>query len=208
MLQQLKKIVLACCLVMIFFIGFTLLLGLAPGWHKQHTPVEALEKFSQERISSQTENLVLYLRRKVELNTSYYSDKEILHLQDVQELVQQAKKIVILLLAVIVFTLPHKKSKTTRELLRHSATISIGIIIAVTVVIAAFFEPLFLKAHEVLFSNDAWLLDPSHESLIVIFSPEVFMGLFIQVGILTILANILLTLICTKKSLNKQKSNT
>ena len=119
-----------------------------------------------------------------------YNEKELLHLEDVRDIIQLFKvaQVVSIILFVILAVFIYLNAGV-KHLLR---LIKIGSIVTATftVLIVAWalidFNSLFLIFHFISFSNDLWILDPTRDYLIMIF-PEGFFNDAALMIILTIL---------------------
>lgn len=124
----------------------------------------------QERLLDQTDNVLKYVKGQQSLNQEFFKEIEILHLADIKKLVL-AIQIKTIGLALAFFFL-FKKWRSV-SLLRVSVLSAIEVLLA-ALLIFFLFEPLFLKFHELIFTNDFWMLDPQIHLLIVLFPPELF----------------------------------
>jgi integral membrane protein (TIGR01906 family) len=117
------------------------------------------------------DNLLDYLNSKEELKFNY-TEREIIHLHDVKNLVNILRiMIYILLLMIIILFITNKNFS---YMLIISGLITIGIIL---IILLFNFNLLFVKFHELLFTNDYWLL-PENSLLINTYPIEFFMGFF------------------------------
>ena len=105
-----------------------------------------------------------------------FSEKEILHMRDVKglfKLVDRAQEIsgVIIVTYIAFGILSLRKgfiSRMTRTLWKSSIISLLGfILIGVTLIVA--FPVIFITFHELSFSNDFWLLDPTTDKLVQLF---------------------------------------
>ena len=131
-----------------------------------------------------TVNLLDYLNNKEELNTSWYTPKDILHMVDVRTLYSISHKIMIIFLIIFIISTIlliilckrnaiYYISKTFNKVL-VSFFIVIG---ALSCIIAYNFNSFWIKFHQVLFSNDLWLLSPDESNLIKMVPEEFFVSL-------------------------------
>jgi len=105
-----------------------------------------------------------------------YSEREVLHLADVQGLFLLAKKVLVLLgvsTSILLLTLLALDSSWALTVTAWASFFAAGLLTLVGLVVASGFSGWFTSFHEVFFSNDLWLLDPSKHKLIQMF-PEPF----------------------------------
>lgn len=119
-----------------------------------------------------------------------YSEKELLHLKDVREIIRIFS--ILQITAILIFVSVAILLYSTFGFRRLLQGIQIGAIIAgtVTAVLVVWalldFNGLFLLFHFVSFSNDLWILDPANDYLIMMF-PEIFFNHAAILIVLTIL---------------------
>jgi integral membrane protein (TIGR01906 family) len=109
---------------------------------------------------------------------SLFNEREILHMEDVQGLVQwfltmQVVGGVVILLRVA-FALAVERS--VRDLGRDAmigAGLLVSLVVLVGVLSAIDFDSLWIRFHQIAFRNDMWMLDPRTDYLIMLF-PEPF----------------------------------
>ncbi len=133
----------------------------------------------------------------------FFNEKEILHMVDVKDLfsagfmLRNVSFVVLLLTIIIMF----KIVKNPWKLFYLFDKIVIGIIFAFTVilsvVIAYDFDSAFNKFHELFFSNDLWILDPSKDLLLNMVPLPFFMDIALVIFVLFILL-ILISVSLTK----------
>lgn len=100
------------------------------------------------------ENLLNYLENKEELKFNY-TERELVHLEDVKGLFDLLNVIIYMIAFIILAILIFNKEKLSDVLM-----ISGGITILIILILSMFnFESLFTRFHELIFTNDYWLLD-------------------------------------------------
>tara|TARA_Y100000034_G_scaffold134518_1_gene203168 strand:- start:1226 stop:1780 length:555 start_codon:yes stop_codon:yes gene_type:complete len=126
------------------------------------------DNFYDDEIS---DNLLNYFKDKEELKLDY-TEIELIHLEDVKGLINTLKIGVyilgILILLIMIF------SKDFSNILLISGLITIGIVILLFLIDFSF---LFTKFHEILFTNNYWLLPPN-TLLIKTYPLEFFINFF------------------------------
>lgn len=124
----------------------------------------------QEQEQGIIENMLQYFLGG-SLQVEWFSEKEVLHLEDVRTLVQMSLFLMILfLLASIVGTWHESRAQIRREIFVGGV---LGILVTGLLGLTlANFSPSFIAFHEIFFRNDYWLL-PADSTLIQLF-PESF----------------------------------
>ena len=137
-----------------------------------------------DELINNTINLLDYLNHKTVLNLDWYSDKDILHMYDVRALYNVSFNI--MLIFAIIFTASTLalvilcKKNTIYYISRifNKVLLSFFIIIGtLSCIIAYNFNAFWIKFHQILFSNDLWLLSPEESNLIQMVPEEFFISL-------------------------------
>jgi integral membrane protein (TIGR01906 family) len=140
-------------------------------------------------VDKQFENLILHLSPlSINLNKSFYSTEDILHLYDVKNILTVLYSVYFVsLISLISFY----KSKRDTLNINRAKKFSLFYIVAVTIlgpIILFNFDSFFTLIHELSFSNDYWLLNPKSSNLIKFFPQK----LFFEVFVIIIISNLLL----------------
>ncbi|WP_448913315.1 TIGR01906 family membrane protein [Gemella sp.] len=149
---------------------------------------------TDDELINNTTNLLEYLTNKAELNTTWFSEKDILHMKDVRTLYNVSFNlmiffIIIFILSTILIALVYKNytmfyiTKTFNKILLAF----IILIIVLAGIISYNFNSFWIKFHQLLFSNDLWLLSPDESNLIKMVPEKFFISL-----ITTIILHILI----------------
>jgi len=126
--------------------------------------------------SERAENLLNYLKGGREINASYFNEKEITHLQDVRGLFSLSSALLFLsmifCLAIIGYAFFKKDLPFMSACLIAGGALTLAAIIIVSLM-SLRFEWIFVKFHELFFTNSLWLMNPSTDKIITLF-PESF----------------------------------
>ena len=137
-----------------------------------------------EELIKNTTNLLDYLNHKAILNLDWYTDKDILHMQDVRTLYSLSYKTMIFF--IVVFTISTIlliilcKKRTIFYITNTFNKVLLAFIIVIgilTCIISYNFTSFWIKFHQLLFSNDLWLLSPDESNLIQMVPEEFFISL-------------------------------
>lgn len=149
---------------------------------------------SNDELINNTSNLLDYLNSKAELNTSWFTEKDILHMKDVRTLYNVSFYTMIFFIVLFIITtiliIILSKHKTMFYITRTFNKTLLAFIILIIVlagIISYNFNSFWIKFHQLLFSNDLWLLSPDESNLIKMVPEEFFISL-----ITTIILHILL----------------
>ena len=149
---------------------------------------------TDDELINNTTNLLEYLTNKAELNTTWFSEKDILHMKDVRVLYNVGFYTMIFFIALFIITtiliIMLSKHKTIFYITRTFNKTLLAFIILIIVlagIISYNFNSFWIKFHQLLFSNDLWLLSPDESNLIKMVPEEFFISL-----ITTIILHILL----------------
>ena len=137
-----------------------------------------------EELIKNTTNLLDYLNHKAILNLDWYTDKDILHMQDVRTLYSLSYKTMIFF--IVVFTISTIlliilcKKRTVFYITNTFNKVLLAFIIVIGIlscIISYNFTSFWIKFHQLLFSNDLWLLSPDESNLIQMVPEEFFISL-------------------------------
>ena len=152
---------------------------------------------TSDELINNTSNLLDYLNSKAELNTSWFTEKDILHMEDVRTLYNVSFYTMIFFIAIFIISTilimvlykNHTMFYITRTF-NKTLLAFIVLIIVLAGIISYNFNSFWIKFHQLLFSNDLWLLSPDESNLIKMVPEEFFISL-----ITTIILHILLLFI-------------
>lgn len=143
---------------------------------------------SSDNLINNTQNLLNYLNKKEQLNTDWFSEKDILHMVDVQNLYTFSHNIMIycfitfiLSTIIIILILRGKSLLYITKIFNKVLLLFIVLVGGLSVVIAYNFNSFWIKFHTTLFSNDLWLLSPSESNLIKMVPEEFFISLITKI---------------------------
>lgn len=200
-MKPIKIILIICLLVIIVLLNLWLLAFDFSWYQKEFTKTGAYERFDRPKVIVQTQNLFGYLKGQNQLQTSYYTGREIAHLKDIKNLLTAAKiatiVITIIFILALAWSLKQEGLKQTVKLIFQAGLICFGCYLLKMIFSYLFFNQSFLLFHRLVFTNNFWRLDPATESLIVIFPPELFADLAGRIIIYSMISAGLLTAILT-----------
>ena len=154
---------------------------------------------SSDNLINNTQNLLNYLNKKEQLNTDWFSEKDILHMVDVQNLYTFSYNIMIYCLLtliistiIIILILRGKSLLYITKIFNKVLLLFIVLVGGLSAVIAYNFNSFWIKFHTTLFSNDLWLLSPNESNLIKMVPEEFFISLITKIIIYILILFILL----------------
>jgi TIGR01906 family protein len=154
---------------------------------------------SSDNLINNTQNLLNYLNKKEQLNTDWFSEKDILHMVDVQNLYTFSHNIMIycfitfiLSTIIIILNLRGKSLLYITKIFNKVLLLFIVLVGGLSAVIAYNFNSFWIKFHTTLFSNDLWLLSPNESNLIKMVPEEFFISLITKIIIYILILFILL----------------
>lgn len=152
---------------------------------------------TDDELINNTTNLLEYLTNKAKLNTTWFSEKDILHMKDVRTLYNVSFNlmiffIIIFILSTILIALVYKNYTMFYITKTFNKTLLAFIILIIVLagIISYNFNSFWIKFHQLLFSNDLWLLSPDESNLIKMVPEKFFISL-----ITTIILHILILFI-------------
>ncbi len=174
-----------------WFVAFDL------SWYqKEFTKQKVYKIFAEERVDDQVVNLFAYLKNNDTLKNDYYSSKEIAHLADVKKNIQFLRLVNIAsAIALTVFGISiiyQSGARVLAKLILNSSSFLFLIIATAIAGLIFNFDQIFYWFHQLVFKNDFWLLDPSIESLVVIFPDNLFFDITARLFMISALINLLI----------------
>ena len=149
---------------------------------------------TDDELINNTTNLLEYLTNKSELNTTWFSEKDILHMKDVRVLYNVSFNlmiffIIIFILSTILIALVYKNYAMFYITKTFNKTLLAFILLVIVLagIISYNFTSFWIKFHQLLFTNDLWLLSPEESNLIKMVPEQFFISL-----ITTIILHILI----------------
>lgn len=128
-----------------------------------------------------------------ETTKGLFLEREVLHMRDVKELVSLAYRfqeglfLFILLFITLGFLVRGSQfSIYARKLLIRGSTVTIILVGTIGLLSLIAFDPLFRLFHELSFSNDLWILDPTRDYLVQLFPLGFWMESTVIIGIISI----------------------
>ena len=183
-------------LAVIFYVCFDI------NFYKEFYQKENIANYidtSSDNLINNTQNLLNYLNKKEQLNTDWFSEKDILHMVDVQNLYTFSYNIMIYCLLtliistiIIILILRGKSLLYITKIFNKVLLLFIVLVGGLSAVIAYNFNSFWIKFHTTLFSNDLWLLSPSESNLIKMVPEEFFISLITKIIIYILILFILL----------------
>lgn len=183
-------------LAVIFYVCFDI------NFYKEFYQKENIANYidtSSDNLINNTQNLLNYLNKKEQLNTDWFSEKDILHMVDVQNLYTFSHNIMIycfitfiLSTIIIILILRGKSLLYITKIFNKVLLLFIVLVGGLSAVIAYNFNSFWIKFHTTLFSNELWLLSPNESNLIKMVPEEFFISLITKIIIYILILFILL----------------
>ena len=172
-------------LAVIFYVCFDI------NFYKEFYQKENIANYidtSSDNLINNTQTLLNYLNKKEQLNTDWFSEKDILHMVDVQNLYTFSHSIMIycfitfiLSTIIIILILRGKSLLYITKIFNKVLLLFIVLVGGLSAVIAYNFNSFWIKFHTTLFSNDLWLLSPNESNLIKMVPEEFFISLITKI---------------------------
>lgn len=197
-------------LAIIFYVCFDL------NFYKDFYQKENLTKTigtTSDNLITNTQNLLNYLNKKEQLSTDWFSQKDILHMVDVQNLYTLSHNIMVyciitFIVCTIIIVLMLKKQALLKitKIFNKVLILFILVIGGLSAVIAYNFNSFWIKFHTTIFTNDLWLLSPSESNLIKMVPEEFFISLITKIIIYILILFVVMFIgnIIIRKKLTKK----
>lgn len=198
-------------LAIIFYVCFDL------NFYKDFYQKENLTKTigtTSDNLITNTQNLLNYLNKKEQLSTDWFSQKDILHMVDVQNLYTLSHNIMVyciitFIVCTIIIVLMLKKQALLKitKIFNKVLILFILVIGGLSAVIAYNFNSFWIKFHTTIFTNDLWLLSSSESNLIKMVPEEFFISLITKIIIYILILFVVMFIgnIIIRKKLTKKQ---
>ncbi len=126
-----------------------------------------------------------------------FTQREQQHMADVQDIfvtVRYIRNGCLIILGILSLFLYRKDRDLLGKLFRYASLIIIALLALFGIVVAFFFEPMFIAFHHLLFANTMWLLDPAHSVLINMVPEAFFIACGVRIAVYSLLFFIILFL--------------
>ncbi|MSR86397.1 DUF1461 domain-containing protein [Candidatus Woesearchaeota archaeon] len=147
------------------------------------------EMANYEQYQNPVNNLLDYFKGN-SLDTEYYSEKEVSHLNDVRNLIWLSWVVIVLLCIPLVYSLLKDKKEHIRKQMLMGGIYSLILTILFSLTLISFSSS-FTTFHEIIFTNNNWLL-PASSTLIQMFPQEFFLQSTVQI----VLYSLIFSLLC------------
>ena len=152
-----------------------------------------LEFYKQEMpkytlYENQVTNLLEYFKGNT-LNTEYYSEKEISHLDDVRKLIWTSWVCIVIFILPILYSFSKNRKENLRKQIVKGGVYSLLLISIFSLTLTSFSSS-FITFHEILFTNNNWLL-PESSTLIQMFPEEFFLQSTLQIVLYSLIFSVL-----------------
>ncbi|PKM70577.1 MAG: TIGR01906 family membrane protein [Firmicutes bacterium HGW-Firmicutes-18] len=161
-----------------------------------------------EYLKDKRDDLIIYEELNGE-KIQVFKDREIEHMVDVKDLFVMGYTIrnitgIISLLSIAYLWMKHKKS--ILQSVRMGSVLFFGLIAIIGSYAVLDFNHAFTIFHELLFTNDLWLLNPETDIMIQMLPLDFFMGIGLKIAVIY-MAYLVLSVVSTTILLRKRMSN-
>ncbi|MFZ3070052.1 MAG: TIGR01906 family membrane protein [Anaerolineaceae bacterium] len=143
--------------------------------------------------------------------SSLFNESELEHMEDVKQVVKSSLTVWYALIGVsigiVVWFLSMRSWKKFSGALRNGAWLTVGLIIAIVVMLAVNFDALFDQFHRLFFSEGTWLFY-ANDTLIRLFPLVFWRDAFLLVGVVTLIAaGLILWLTHSRKAKKRSRAH-
>ncbi|HIH26080.1 DUF1461 domain-containing protein [Candidatus Woesearchaeota archaeon] len=193
-----KKIYFTILLIPIFILllSFKVFVYDENSYKQQFRENNIYTKYNESYVNNISSNLINYFKDKEELK-DYYTYRERIHLEDVKKLINNALKlfyiIFIALLIIFSYLIQKKDYKILSRILKYGGILNLIIYFIIFIISLINFEKFFIKFHQILFTNDYWILNPT-DILVNVFTQEFFISILRKIMTTSIILSLLFIL--------------
>lgn len=153
----------------------------------------------QNELMSYLRGKIPFLETKVTIDgvlTDFYSIRTKVHMGDVRVVIRNFAYITYFCIAICIFSLFKIRTMDKPFLLisksYNKTIVAFAIILSIIIIFAIFnFDLFFTRFHEMLFTNDFWLLDPNEDYIICLLPEQIFMEIGIKIIVILIIILVL-----------------
>ena len=153
-------------------------------------------KYNESYVNNISSNLINYFKGKETLG-NYYTEREIIHLEDVKKLINNSLKlfyiIFLFLLIIISYLLQKKEQKILCKILKYGGILNLIIYTIIFLLSLLNFEKFFIKFHQIFFRNDYWILNPQ-DILVNLFTEQFFSSILRKIIATSLILSIIFIL--------------
>jgi integral membrane protein (TIGR01906 family) len=167
---------------LILILGIIISLSTSQGFYEKE--ISKPEVISRDYVTEEegkliTKNTLEYLKGKTEINSTIVGEKAAIHMVDVKNLINLSKYLLITLIIFFLICLLILKKNKQRDLipkiLVNGSIITILFNILLFILSKVSFTKFWRVFHQIMFTNDAWQLNPYKEPLVAVFSQRFFL---------------------------------
>lgn len=166
-------------------------------YHSEFNKYEVYDKFSED-VDIEFSKVLRYLDNGNDIDSDFFNNKEIEHLRDVRRLFV-IKDVLIVISIVFLFISFILKKKEFLDSLKIGGIITLIFVVLIGILSLFDFNSVFLKFHEIAFTNDLWLLDPETDNLINLLPQEVFFDIFKRSLLLSLILSLIIVIFFVRK---------
>lgn len=159
--------------------------------------INSFEKYNIEEVTSKsmeeldiiTIDIIKYLKNKGgnELLEPHFNEREILHMEDVQQLFNLERTIkyisIISSFLIILYFIKKEEILTLGRTFFYGLFSNYIILIILGILLLFDFNKYFTYFHLIFFTNELWILDPSTDLMIQMLPEEFFFGMAKNIGL-------------------------
>ncbi len=146
-------------------------------YDKEFNKLGVYDRLGNESVKGNANEIIDYLKGKGSLDTSFFNEREIAHMKDVKNLVNNGYvALTLLAITIVVFIVSMFVKRDygfLGKIIVYSGLLGLAVIFLFLAAISLDFTGIFNAFHIISFDNDLWLLNPETDKLIGLF-PEAF----------------------------------
>jgi integral membrane protein (TIGR01906 family) len=215
--MKIKSILLIIsCIYLIVYVSIIISLNDETFFNREFSKLNVYADFQNESlVNAKNQEIIGYIQGNVKnLDAQFFNQKERLHLQDVKNIFLDLRLIYFLAIflgGIILGEMVWKSKINKNKLFKILIAIVSGEILLVAILAAIVFlnfEKAFILFHQLLFSNNNWLLDPVTDNLIRMYPQDFFVDMALQImAKVGLIAGILLFIAILPKIADKIRNN-
>ena len=193
-----KKIYFTILLIPIFILllSFKVFVYDENSYKQQFRENNIYTKYNESYVNNISSNLINYFKNKETLG-NYYSERERIHLEDVKKLINNGLKLFYLIfitfLIIFSYLIQKRDYKALSKILKYGGILNLVIYFIIFLLSVINFEKFFIKFHQIFFTNNYWMLNPT-DILVNVFTQEFFISILRKIMTTSIILSLLFIL--------------
>lgn len=179
--------------ILVLLFSFRLIVFDASFYQSEFEKYGIYDKFDKGVADSAAESLIGYMRSGIPLS-DFFNEKEKAHMIDVRNIVQKVLLFFYAFSSVVVVSLFFSRNYFFKSLF-YGGLVTLLVLVSFFVASFLWFDFIFVKFHELSFSNKLWMLNPDVDNLKALLPDSFFYDALLRIFFISFIASAGLVLV-------------